>query len=300
MKCPDGRVTRNQDAFEPHAVRGIHLVVPLLEPREQEIRRSLGTSSLPRRLHQTALLKSPLPYFGGTGTSPSSAFFRAVAASLRRVRLVSRNSGLPIVPVAQTGFLVALRREEGDRGAFDHFADELRDRKAGATDERLGHGEEARSVCTVLASWFVVVSVGRVAGKGSTDRGSFRPAGRCRNARAPLLPEPEMAQNALDDILLVDEPERHSVRSLSAVRQIFDFEAWDIAPWTGWHGACRSLFRRAPGSRSALCRFVSPQFLFRLNAVSLYDRRNQSWKALVDFRASRRVVHLDASPFATN
>jgi hypothetical protein len=79
-----------------------------------------------------------------------------------------------------------------------------------------------------------------------------------------------------------------------------DFEAWDIAPWTGWHGACRSLFRRTPGSRSPLCRFVSPQFLFRLNAVSLYDRRNQSWKALVDFRASRRVVHLDASPFATN
>src|SRR4029077_4399518 len=79
-----------------------------------------------------------------------------------------------------------------------------------------------------------------------------------------------------------------------------DFEAWDIAPWTGWHGACRSLFRRTPGSRSPLCCFVSPQFLFRLNAVSLYDRRNQSWKALVDFRASRRVVHLDASPFATN
>ena len=79
-----------------------------------------------------------------------------------------------------------------------------------------------------------------------------------------------------------------------------DFEAWDIAPWTGWHGACRSLFRRPPGSRSPLCRFVSPEFLFRLNAVSLYDRRNQSWKALVDFRASRRVVHLDASPFATN
>ena len=52
--------------------------------------------------------------------------------------------------------------------------------------------------------------------------------------------------------------------------------------------------------QSPLCRFVSPQFLFRLNAVSLYDRRNQSWKALVDFRASRRVVHLDASPFATN
>jgi hypothetical protein len=145
VKCPDGRVTRNQDAFEPHSVLGIHLVVPLLEPREQveqEIRRSLGTSSLPRRLHQTALLKSPLPYFGGTGTSPSSAFFPAAAASLRRVRLVSRNSGLPIVPVAQTGFLVALRREEGDRGAFDHFADELRDREARATDERLGHGEE--------------------------------------------------------------------------------------------------------------------------------------------------------------
>ena len=79
-----------------------------------------------------------------------------------------------------------------------------------------------------------------------------------------------------------------------------DFEAWDIAPWTGWHGACRWLFRRAPGSRCPLCRFVSPQFLFRLNAVSLYDRRNQSWKALVDFRASRRFVHLDASPFATN
>ena len=165
VKCPDGRVTRNQDAFEPHAVIGIHLVVPLLEPREQveqEIRRSLGTSSLPRRLQQTVFLKSPLPYFGGTGTSPSSAFFHAAAASLRRVRLVSRNGGLvhllgnvddvlaalevpgvlPIVPVAQTGFLVALRREEADRGAFDHFADELRDREAGATDERLGHGEE--------------------------------------------------------------------------------------------------------------------------------------------------------------
>jgi hypothetical protein len=37
------------------------------------------------------------------------------------------------------------------------------------------------------------------------DRGSFRPAGRCRNARAPPLPEPEMAQDALDDIHLVDE-----------------------------------------------------------------------------------------------
>ena len=53
-----------------------------------------------------------------------------------------------------------------------------------------------------------------------------------------------------------------------------DFEAWDIAPWTGWHGACRSLFRRTPGSKSPLCRFISPQFLFGLNVVSLYDRRN--------------------------
>ena len=42
-------------------------------------------------------------------------------------------------------------------------------------------------------------------GRRATDRGSFRPAGRCRNARTPLLPEPEMAQDALDDILLVDE-----------------------------------------------------------------------------------------------
>ena len=36
-------------------------------------------------------------------------------------------------------------------------------------------------------------------GRRATDRGSFRPAGWCRNARTPLLPEPEMAQDALDD-----------------------------------------------------------------------------------------------------
>ena len=78
VKCPDGRVNRNQDAFEPHSVLGIHLVVPLLEPREQveqEIRRSLGTSSLPRR-------------------PPPDGLIKVAAAEFRRHR-----------PVAQLGFL---------------------------------------------------------------------------------------------------------------------------------------------------------------------------------------------------
>jgi hypothetical protein len=91
------------------------------------------------------------------------------------------------MPVAQTGFLVALRREEGDRGAFDHLADELRDREARATDERLGHGEEGAVGLRRAGKLVRRGERGRVAGKGSTDRGSFRPAGRCRNARAPPL-----------------------------------------------------------------------------------------------------------------
>ena len=47
----------------------------------------------------------------------------------------------------------------------------------------------------------VVVGQG---GRRATDRGSFRPAGRCRNARTPLA-RAEMAQDALGDILFVDE-----------------------------------------------------------------------------------------------
>ena len=48
---------------------------------------------------------------------------------------------------------------------------------------------------------------GVVVGEGVVEprMEGFSPAGRCRNARASLLPEPEMAQDSLDDILLVDE-----------------------------------------------------------------------------------------------
>ncbi len=44
----------------------------------------------------------------------------------------------------------------------------------------------------------------------------------------------------------------------------------------------------------------SPRFLCRLHVVSLHDRHDQSGKALVDFRAARRVAHLDPDTLPSN
>ena len=48
---------------------------------------------------------------------------------------------------------------------------------------------------------------GVVVGEGSSSHGSrvVSPGGSVPECTRPLLPEPEMAQDALDDILLVDE-----------------------------------------------------------------------------------------------
>jgi hypothetical protein len=47
-------------------------------------------------------------------------------------------------------------------------------------------------------------------------------------------------------------------------------------------------------------RLGSRRFPFRLEAVRVKNRRNQSWKALIDFCAAGNVVHLDPSTFAPN
>lgn len=62
---------------------------------------------------------------------------------------------------------------------------------------------------------------------------------------------------------------------------------------------CVELPLRTPGRILALSGAL-PLFLSRLGMVSVEDGGNQSWKALVDFRAARGVVHFDALAFAAN
>jgi hypothetical protein len=46
--------------------------------------------------------------------------------------------------------------------------------------------------------------------------------------------------------------------------------------------------------------FVGVQFLLQLDAASRNDGGDQAGKALLDFRAARGVMHLDASTFGPN
>src|SRR4029077_5751352 len=81
-------------------------------------------------------------------------------------------------------------------------------------------------------------------GRRATDREGGCPAGRWRNGRAPLLPEHEMAQDALDDILFVDErndahfrehfgaPQRVGLPHL--LDQLAPLLARDAAPIPAW------------------------------------------------------------------
>src|SRR5260370_7570715 len=45
---------------------------------------------------------------------------------------------------------------------------------------------------------------------------------------------------------------------------------------------------------------TAPVCPLRLHVVSVYDGHNQTWKTLLDFRAPRRIAHLDPSTFAPN